>query len=33
LNGQFANIFYDIDAPAFVDGDDALAEVIKTLSN
>ena len=24
LNGQFANIFYDIDAPAFIDGDDAL---------
>ncbi|CAD8140464.1 unnamed protein product [Paramecium pentaurelia] len=33
LNGQFANIFYDIDAPAFVDGDDALDEVLKTLSN
>ncbi|CAD8143475.1 unnamed protein product [Paramecium octaurelia] len=33
LNGQFANIFFDIDAPAFVDGDEALNEVLSTLSN
>ncbi|CAD8190751.1 unnamed protein product [Paramecium octaurelia] len=33
LNGQFANIFYDVDAPAFIDGDESLEEIIKTLSN
>ncbi|CAK81196.1 unnamed protein product (macronuclear) [Paramecium tetraurelia] len=33
LNGQFANIFYDVDAPAFIDGDDSLEETINTLSN
>lgn len=33
LNGQFANIFYDIDAPAFIDTEAKIREIIKTISN
>ncbi|CAD8145403.1 unnamed protein product [Paramecium pentaurelia] len=33
FNGQFANIFYDIDAPAFIDSEQKLNELIKTISN
>lgn len=33
FNGQFANIFYDIDAPAFIDTEEDLKNAIKKLSN
>lgn len=33
FNGQFANIFYDIDAPAFIDTEAKAREAIKTVSN
>jgi protein transport protein SEC24 len=33
LNGHFANLYYDVDAPAFIDGDEALENVINKLSN
>lgn len=28
LNGHFANLYYDVDAPAFIDGDEALEDII-----
>ena len=33
INGQFANIYYDIDAPAFIDTEEQMRRVIKELSN
>lgn len=33
FNGKFANIFYDIDAPAYIDSEDQLRKTIDKLSN
>ena len=33
FNGQFANIFYDVDTPAFIDSEKKLHEVITNIAN